>query len=53
MRKRLNWHEIAENRDYYDIIVAGGGISGIRLAISAMRSGLKTLLIHDREILGG
>ena len=37
----------------YDLIVVGGGIAGICTALAAARSGVKTLLIHDRHILGG
>lgn len=37
----------------YDLIVVGGGIAGICLAYSAMKSGVKTLLLHDRPMLGG
>ena len=53
MRKRLNWKKIEEDAAQYDLIVSGGGISGICFAISAMRAGLKVLLIQDRAILGG
>ena len=42
---------VSENE--FDLIVVGGGIAGICTALSATRSGVKTLLIHDREILGG
>ncbi len=37
----------------YDLIVVGGGIAGICTALAAARSGVKTLLIHDRAVLGG
>lgn len=53
LRKRLNWHEVVCNSHKYDLIVVGGGIAGICTALSAIRSGLDTLLIHDRGVLGG
>ncbi len=37
----------------YDLIVAGGGVAGVCTALSAIRSGVKTLLIQDRGVLGG
>ena len=37
----------------YDLIVAGGGISGVCCAISAARQGLKCLLIEREGCLGG
>lgn len=53
LRKRLNWHEIKCNSHVYDLIVVGGGIAGICTALSAIRNGVETLLIHDRGVLGG
>ncbi len=37
----------------YDLVVVGGGMSGICAAIAAARKGLKTALIHNRPVLGG
>lgn len=36
-----------------DFVVVGGGIAGICAAVSASRLGLKTILVHDRPVLGG
>jgi len=36
-----------------DIAVLGGGLAGICAAVSAARSGAKTVLIQDRPVLGG
>ena len=33
--------------------VVGGGLSGLCAAVSAARHGIKTVLIHDRSVLGG
>lgn len=38
----------------YDLIIIGGGISGMTAALSALESGIKNVLILDREdVLGG
>jgi len=37
----------------YDLVVVGGGYSGMGAAISAARMGLKVALIQDRGVLGG
>ncbi len=36
-----------------DFCVVGGGLAGMCAAISAARKGLKTILMHDRPVLGG
>ncbi len=36
-----------------DVLVAGGGMSGISAAISAARNGANVILVHDRSRLGG
>lgn len=38
---------------YYDLVVVGGGISGICAAIAAARHGAKIALVQDRPVLGG
>ncbi len=37
----------------YDLVVIGGGYSGMGAAISAARMGLKVALVQDRPVLGG
>lgn len=37
----------------YDLIVVGGGMSGVCAAIAAARHGVRTALIQDRPMLGG
>lgn len=37
----------------YDLIVAGGGMSGVAAAVAAGRKGLKVLLIEQSSMLGG
>lgn len=36
-----------------DVCVVGGGMAGLVAAVSAARHGARTLLIHDRPVLGG
>lgn len=40
-------------RIHTDILVAGGGISGVVAAIAAARNGAKVILCQDRPVLGG
>lgn len=37
----------------YDVVVVGGGLSGICAAMAAARHGAKTALIHTRSVFGG
>lgn len=37
----------------YDLVVVGGGISGVSAAISAARCGMKVALVHNRAMFGG
>ena len=39
--------------DSYDVIVVGGGVAGVSAAVSAARSGMKTLLMEKFTVLGG
>lgn len=36
-----------------DLCVIGGGLSGICTAVAAARKGVKVILVHDRNVLGG
>ncbi len=36
-----------------DLVVVGGGLSGICAAITAARAGVKVVLVQDRPVLGG
>ncbi len=36
-----------------DLVVVGGGVAGVCAALAAARSGVRTLLLQDREVLGG
>jgi len=36
-----------------DLVIVGGGLSGLCTAITAAREGLKVILVQDRPVLGG
>ncbi len=36
-----------------DICVVGGGLAGLCAAVAATRHGARTVLMHDRPVLGG
>src|SRR5690606_40652264 len=36
-----------------DLVITGGGLSGVCAAITAARQGLEVILIQDRSVLGG
>lgn len=40
-------------KKHYDVVVVGGGMSGMCAAIAAARHGAKTALIQDRSVYGG
>ncbi len=42
-----------EIKEKYDLIVTGGGTSGVAAAVSAAKNGLKVLLIEKNSFLGG
>lgn len=44
--------EIKET-NFYDLIVVGGGTSGVAAAVSGAKNGLKTLIIEKNSFLGG
>lgn len=45
--------EMPTPKGNYDVVVAGGGPSGVPAALAAARQGARTLLIQDRPVLGG
>jgi hypothetical protein len=52
-RELLGLAEEPTARKDYDLVVVGGGYSGMGAAISAARMGCKVALIQDRPVLGG
>ncbi len=52
-RKLLGLPDKAAESPEYDLVVVGGGYSGMGAAISAARQGVKVALIQDRPVLGG
>ena len=41
------------NKKQYDVIVCGGGVSGVLAAIGAAREGAKVLILEQTNCLGG
>ncbi len=52
-RQALGLKESVETKSGYDLVVVGGGYSGMGAAISAARMGCKVALLQDRGVLGG
>lgn len=52
-RKRLGLGDKPIERAGYDLVVVGGGYSGMGSALSAARMGCKVALIQNRPVLGG
>ncbi|MCA9225923.1 MAG: FAD-dependent oxidoreductase, partial [Planctomycetales bacterium] len=52
-RELLGLSEEPTDKSGYDLVVVGGGYSGMGSAISAARMGCKVALIQDRPVLGG
>ena len=52
-RKLLGLPETAPETPEYDLVVVGGGYSGLGAAISGARQGLKVAFIQNRPVLGG
>ncbi len=52
-RRLLGISQPVEVKDGYDLVVVGGGYSGMGAAISAARMGCKVALIQNRGVLGG
>ena len=52
-RRALGLPESVEEKSGYDLVVIGGGYSGMGAAISAARMGCKVALLQDRGVLGG
>ena len=42
-----------ELRYEYDIVIVGGGLTGLCAAMAAARNGAKAALVQDRPVLGG
>lgn len=42
-----------ENHANYDVVVVGGGLSGLGAAVAAARHGCRVALLQDRPLLGG
>jgi ribulose 1,5-bisphosphate synthetase/thiazole synthase len=52
-RKLLGLPDKAPETQEYDLVVVGGGYSGMGAAISGARQGLKVAFVQNRPVLGG
>lgn len=52
-RRLLGFRDEPTDKSGYDLVVIGGGYSGMGAAISAARMGCKVALIQNRPVLGG
>ncbi len=52
-RTMLGLEAEPENAGDFDLVVVGGGYSGMGAAVSAARMGIKVALIQNRDVLGG
>jgi hypothetical protein len=52
-RQALGLPDTPQAQEPYDLVVVGGGYSGMAAAISAARMGLQVALLQDRPVLGG
>ena len=52
-KKKLHISDKPRDLGKFDLVVVGGGISGMCTAIQAARYGLKVALIQNRPVLGG
>ncbi|NBU42327.1 MAG: FAD-dependent oxidoreductase, partial [Planctomycetia bacterium] len=52
-RRTLGHPAETETRGPYDLVVIGGGYSGMGSALAAARMGLKVALVQNRPVLGG
>ena len=52
-REAMGLPDSPEVKGPFDLVVIGGGYSGMGAAISAARMGLKVALVQDRPVLGG
>jgi len=48
-----NQRQLKEVKLEADLVIVGGGMSGVCCALTAAREGLKVLLVQDRPVLGG
>ena len=49
----MNVRSLHEEHRTSDLVVVGGGLSGVCCAITAARQGLRVTLAQDRPVLGG
>lgn len=52
-RKKIGLPDGVQDKNQFDVVIAGGGIAGCAAALAADSMGKKVALIQDRPVLGG
>lgn len=53
LRRQLLGLSPERQMESFDFVVVGGGYAGLCAAVAAARQGVRTALVHDREVFGG
>lgn len=53
LRREKTGVKLTDANEKYELVVVGAGVAGLCAAVSAARMGVKTLLIHNRPVIGG
>jgi len=48
-----SYEKNADDKEYYNVVIIGGGTSGISAGIQSARMGIKTLIVEQYDWLGG
>lgn len=49
----MSFHSLSSEELTFDLVVIGGGLSGLCAAVAAARQGSRVALVQERSVLGG